>query len=226
MALYLTVNGTSWSVERRYEMMPLVNPQRARANKLFLLFLAPSGELRRSEISEDFPLSPGARLLASAWRHAEVLRPGDPGEMQSRGGLVVPRVRDMIRLFWRAVRLRCPNCTGKPVIVSWFKLRDQCPRCGLRLERGESEDYYLGGMMFNIVLAEAVFVVGFAVVLIVMWPNVPWDGMEYGLAAAMIAAPIVLYPVSRLLWLAFDLLLRPPDPTEMTWHSASDKHVP
>jgi hypothetical protein len=51
---------------------------------------------------------------------------------------------------------------------------------------------------------------------------VPWEGVEYSLIVAMIAAPIVLYPVSRLMWLALDLLLRPPDAAEMAWH-ASEK---
>ncbi len=223
MALYLTVNETSWSVERRHETVPTVNSNRPRST-LFLFFLAPSGELRRSEIADDFPRNPPSRLLESVWRNAEVVRPGSPGEMQSRGSLVVPRLRDVIRLFWRAVRLRCPNCAGKPVILSWFRLRDRCPTCGIRLERGEHEDYYLGGMFFNIMLAELIFVVVFVVVLIVLWPNVPWDGMEYALAGAMIGAPILLYPVSRLLWLALDLLVRPPDAAEMTWHSESDRN--
>ncbi|MGI8548700.1 MAG: DUF983 domain-containing protein [Gemmatimonadaceae bacterium] len=223
MSLYLNVNGSSWSVERRHEMAQLMTARQQRERKLYLFFQAADGELRRGEIAENFPLSPSSKLLESAWRNAEVLRPGSPGEMQSRGGMVVPRMRDVITLFWRAVRLRCPNCSGKPVLRTWFKLLDQCPVCSIRLERGEDEDYYLGGMFFNIILAEAVFVVGFLAFIAAMWPNVPWDGMEYILAAAMIGAPILLYPVSRLLWLALDLLLRPPDATEMAWHSASER---
>ncbi len=223
MSLYLNVNGSCWSVERRHEMAQLMSAQRQRERKLYLFFQAGDGELRRGEIAEDFPLSPSSKLLEYAWRNAEVLRPGSPGEMHSRGGMVVPRMRDVVRLFWRAMRLRCPNCSGKPVLLSWFKLLDRCPVCSIRLERGEDEDYYLGGMFFNIMLAEAVFVIGFIAFVVVMWPNVPWDGMEYVLAAAMIGAPIVLYPISRLLWLALDLLLRPPDATEMAWHSASPR---
>lgn len=221
MALYLNVNGRSWSIERRHEMTQLMTARSQRERKLFLFFLASDGELRRNEIAESFPLNPKSGLLESVWRNAEVLRHGSLGEMQSRSAMVVPRMRDVVRLFWRAVRMRCPNCAGKPVIMSWFKLRERCPVCGIRLDRGEDEDYYLGGMFFNIMLAEVIFVVVFTVIIVALWPNVPWDGIEYALAAAMIGAPILLYPVSRLLWLALDLLLRPPDAAEMAWHSAS-----
>lgn len=221
MTLYLTVDGTSWMVERRHETTQLESSRRAPQEGLFLFFVAPDGELRRSEIADNFPTDPPAALLAAAWRNAEVLRAGTPGEMQSRGGLVVPRLRDVVRLWSRALRLRCPNCGKGHALKSWFTLRDRCSVCGLRLERGEQEDYFLGGMMFNIILAEAVFLVVFLGVLLALWPNVPWDGLEYVLAGAMIAAPLVLYPISRLLWLALDLLIRPPDTTEMEWHASS-----
>lgn len=222
MTLYLFVNGMSWTVERRYETVPSVLSRRHDEPKLFLFFSAGSGEVRRNQIPEDFPEDPAPRLLESVWRTAEVLRPGALGEMRSRGQLVVPTLRDTIREFSRAILLRCPNCGARNVLQSWFKLRDRCPVCGLRLERGEDEDYFLGGMMFNIILAEVVFVIAFTILLVLLWPNVPWDTVEYCLVVAMIAAPIVLYPVSKLLWLALDLLLRPPDAAEMAWH-ASDK---
>jgi uncharacterized protein (DUF983 family) len=183
-----------------------------------MYFSAPDGEVRRSEIGEDFPEEPDARLLVSVWHYAEVVRPGDPGEMTSRGAIVVPRLRDVARYFWRSMVLHCPNCGGHNVLQSWFKLRYRCDRCGIRLDRGESEDYFLGGMFFNIVLAECMFAIVLLIAVIVMWPNVPWIGVQYSLVVAMVVAPIVLYPVSRLMWLALDLLLRPPDAEEMKWH--------
>jgi uncharacterized protein (DUF983 family) len=118
-----------------------------------------------------------------------------------------------LRRFGRAFLVRCPNCGSGGILASWFRVRDRCPRCGLRLERGE-HDHFLGAMMFNIVLAEAVFIMGFVTVLLATWPSPPWDLLEYGGVMAMIAAPIVLYPLSRSIWLAFDLLLRPPAPEE------------
>lgn len=184
-----------------------------------MYFSAPDGEVRRSEIGEDFPEEPGARLLVSVLRYAEVIRPGELGEMTSRGSIVVPRMRDVARYFWRALLLRCPNCGGRTVLRSWFKLRYRCEQCGIRTDRGESEDYFLGGMFLNIALAEALFALVLLVVVIVMWPDVPWAGVQDSLVIAMVAAPIVFYPVSRLMWFALDLLLRPPDAAEMQWHA-------
>ena len=221
MELYLTIHGVSWSVERRHEMAQLMRAGRERERRLYLFFRAPDGELRRSEIAEDFPAEPSAALLEYVWRNAEVLRAGSPGELTSHGSLVVPRVRDVLRLSWRAIRLRCPNCGGGPVLRGWFRLRHRCPGCGLRLERGEESDYFLGGMFLNIMLVELLFALALLVAIVAMWPDVPWDGIEYVLVGGMIGAPIVLYPVSRLLWLAMDLLIRPLTPEEMAWHAAA-----
>jgi hypothetical protein len=75
-------------------------------------------------------------------------------------------------------------------------------------------------MFFNIMVSETIFAVALGVVVALLWPRVPWDDIEYALLAAMVIVPIVFYPMSRLLWLALDLLLRPPDETEMRWHEA------
>lgn len=88
-------------------------------------------------------------------------------------------------------------------------MHERCPRCGLELERGEKQDYWLGGMMFNIVLSEAVAVVVVASAVLLTWPRVPWNGIWAGAIALMVLAPVALFPVSRTLWLAFDLLFRP-----------------
>lgn len=216
--LYLFVQGRSWVVERRRERADGASRGKIGDEKLFLFFTAPDGETRRSDIADDFPEDPRARLLESVWRYAEVIRAGDHGEMTSRGAIVMPRMRDVARDFARALLLRCPNCGGRKVLRSWFKLNHRCAICGIRLDRGEDDDYYLGGMFFNIVLAEVLFSLVLLIVVIAMWPNVPWAGVEYSLIIAMIVAPIVLYPVSRLMWLALDLLLRPPDAAEMEWH--------
>ena len=219
--LILYEGDQPWVVERHEVLVE--SPRGGTHLRPVLLFRSPHGELRRGEIAEDFPEDPETELLEAVWRNAEVIRPGSLGEMQSAGALVMPRMRDWLRLSWRAVVLSCPNCGGRPVLRNWFTLRERCPRCGLRFERGEEGDYYLGGLFFNLVLAELVFAVLFVVALVVMWPNVPWDAVEYVVATAVIAAPFALYPISKLLWLAFDLALRPVTPEEMAWHAAEGR---
>lgn len=119
-----------------------------------------------------------------------------------------------LRMFARALWRRCPNCGAGPVTVRWFGLLPSCPGCGLRLDRGE-HDYFLGAIVFNMAFAEGLFAVGLLAVLLVTWPNPPWTAIYVGGIAAMIAAPIVLYPYSKLCWLAFDLLFRPLRPEDL-----------
>ena len=114
-----------------------------------------------------------------------------------------------LMMFARALGRRCPHCGDGPVTVRWFGLLPACPRCHLRLERGE-HDYFLGAIVFNMAFAEGLFALGLLAVLLWTWPNPPWNALYYGGMAGMIMAPIVLYPYSKLCWLAFDLLFRPP----------------
>lgn len=63
--------------------------------------------------------------------------------------------------------------------------------------------------MFNIVLSELLAAGVVAIVILVSWPAVPWNAVWAGAVALMVAAPFVLFPLSRTTWLAFDLLFRP-----------------
>lgn len=112
-------------------------------------------------------------------------------------------------LLGRGATLRCPRCGKGGLLDSWFKLKDRCAYCHLALERGETEDYWLGAYAINLVIAEFVallIVVGF---ILATLPAVPWGAVVWvGLAAALLS-PIVFFPFSRTLWLALDLYARP-----------------
>jgi uncharacterized protein (DUF983 family) len=110
----------------------------------------------------------------------------------------------------RALLVRCPVCGSRGIFASWFHMKPHCPRCNLALDRHESEDYFLGGMMFNIVLAELAFVTGLVIWLVASWPDPPWTLIEWVGIPFMVIAPIVFYPLSKTIWLAFDLAFRPP----------------
>ena len=113
-----------------------------------------------------------------------------------------------VPLFWRAVRLRCPNCgQGKP-FVSWLRMRARCPVCGLAFERGE-QGYQVGSYMFNIIAAELIFAAIFVGTVVATWPTPPWTLLEVGGIGLMIVVPFLFFPFSKLLFLAFDLAFRP-----------------
>lgn len=94
-------------------------------------------------------------------------------------------------------------------------MRERCPSCGLKLERGE-QGYQVGSYMFAIVAAEGLFLGLFLLILYLKWPNPPWDLLQYGGVALMIAAPFALFPFTKTLFLAFDLVFRPPDPDDLS----------
>jgi uncharacterized protein (DUF983 family) len=120
-------------------------------------------------------------------------------------------------LLVRALRLRCPNCGGGPLFSRWVVMRDTCPRCHLILDRKEP-DYFLGGYVVNFVAAELLIAVGALVAIVWTWPDVPWTGIQWGLLALMIPAPIFFFPFSRTLWLAMDLTFRPPTLADLEGH--------
>ena len=114
-----------------------------------------------------------------------------------------------LRITTRALTLRCPRCAGRGIFRNWFSLRPACPTCGLALERGEGEDHWFGAVAVNLVAAELLGVGALIVWIIAAWPNVPWTAVQYTGPALMVALPVLFYPFSRALWLAWDLYFRP-----------------
>ncbi len=119
------------------------------------------------------------------------------------------QLRRITTLFLRALRLRCPSCGGHPVILRWFMVSDNCPVCGIRLQRGE-QGYWVGAYMFNLVAAELVWAGSMVAIVWSTWPDPPWTGLLVGGVLLMVLAPMAFFPFSRLVFLAFDLVFRPP----------------
>ncbi len=124
------------------------------------------------------------------------------------GGGTDGQLRRIITLFLRALRLRCPSCGGHPVILRWFMVSDNCPVCGIRLQRGE-EGYWVGAYMFNLIAAELVWAGSMVAIVWWTWPSPPWTGLLVGGVLLMVLMPVVFFPFSRLVLLAFDLVFRP-----------------
>jgi uncharacterized protein (DUF983 family) len=123
------------------------------------------------------------------------------------------RLRDLALPFARAARLRCPCCGGRPVFTSWLRMLPSCPTCGISFARGE-RGYWLGAYFVNLVAVEALFCLLFGGLLWATWPDPPWDFLQAVSSIAMIAAPFLIYPWSHTLFLAVDLVCRPPAPED------------
>lgn len=114
----------------------------------------------------------------------------------------------MMRGFARALALRCPRCGGGGLFRHWFALRERCPTCAWVLDRGES-GYQVGSYLVAIIAIELLFVGAMVAVLVVTWPAPPWTLLQWGGPVLMLLGPLVLFPWTKTIYLAFDLWLRP-----------------
>lgn len=107
----------------------------------------------------------------------------------------------------RALLLRCPRCGGRGIMKHWLKTRERCPSCGLALERGEDSDFWLGAYAINLVIAESIAAVIGIAVLWSTWPE--YTAARWVATVLAVVMPVLFYPFSRTLWLAWDLSFRP-----------------
>lgn len=112
-------------------------------------------------------------------------------------------------LLGRALRRRCPRCGAGGIWLSWFKMRHACPVCGQVFERGESHDFFIGAYLINLVVAEASAIVIAAIMWITLGSRVSFNVLWGASMALAVIMPVIFYPFSRELWLAFDLYFRP-----------------
>lgn len=108
-------------------------------------------------------------------------------------------------LLARALVLRCPHCGGHGLFRHWFAMKEACPSCGLSLTISNS----VGANLLNLVTAEFLLMIVLITVLVSTWPDPPWILLQYGAPLLMVITPMALYPVSKSLFVAFDLALHP-----------------
>jgi uncharacterized protein (DUF983 family) len=124
-------------------------------------------------------------------------------------------------MLLRAVIRRCPRCGSGKLFRHWFTMVERCPRCGMKFER--EEGFFLGAYVVNfgaMMVAIAAFIaIGMAVSL----PDPNAGKLALGGVAVGILVPILFYPISKTVWSAVDLLMKPLEPKEVeaALHAAS-----
>lgn len=131
--------------------------------------------------------------------------------------MAMPDFRNQLRMVRRASMLRCPHCGARGILSGWFHLKEQCPRCKLNLHREES-DYFLGAYTIMLIAIEMLFAIGFVIVLMVTWPNPPWDAIQWVGIIVVSAGAVIAYPFAKTFFLAIDLIFRPVSSTELGWY--------
>ncbi len=132
--------------------------------------------------------------------------------------------REARRMILRAMLLRCPHCGSQGILASWFRLKERCPRCGLHLHREET-DFFLGAYTIMLIAIEGLFAVGFVAVLLITWPNPPWDTIEWAGVIVIAAGAVIAYPFAQTLFLAVDLIFRPISSMELGWYPGENTNA-
>lgn len=90
----------------------------------------------------------------------------------------------------------------------WFGMHERCGICNLRYERSD-ENYFQGALFVNFMLGGFTFAASFLAVLLLSWPDVPWNALTFGAPVVMAAFMVLLFPVAKIVWLTADVMLRP-----------------
>jgi uncharacterized protein (DUF983 family) len=110
------------------------------------------------------------------------------------------RTQPVVRLWWRAIRLRCPACGQAPIFRGWFAMHEACEACGRRFNRDPG--YLLGSIYFNYGIT--------AVLVIAMYFTMYFrDWLAGGQRLVALSLFGILFPIwffryARALWMAFD----------------------
>lgn len=121
--------------------------------------------------------------------------------------------RSKLRTLARGATMACPVCgRRRGLFHRWVKMVDACPRCNLRFERDEG--HFVGAVGTNTILSFGLLLIGLIAFFIATAPDIPTGPWVFGAAAAFTLVPVILYPVSKTLWTAIDLVMRPLEPGE------------
>ncbi|MFM7686212.1 MAG: DUF983 domain-containing protein [Actinomycetota bacterium] len=125
-----------------------------------------------------------------------------------------PPLPSIATMFRRAVVLCCPHCGARRTFIRrWLGHHPRCRTCGIRWHR--EHGFELGPVALNVVFTFFLLGVSMVVAFVATAPDYPAFALTAGFIAAAILIPLVLYPWTYTLWLAFDLATHKPDAKEL-----------
>jgi uncharacterized protein (DUF983 family) len=132
-------------------------------------------------------------------------------QLPGKGALVPSEHK--LRVFLRGWAKHCGVCGSGHLFTGWFKMKERCPRCGLKFDRIDGQ--WSGDVGVNTIVSFGMLLVVLLGGFLLTWPDPPMATI--GILAIAVAAivPIVFLPFSKTVWLAADLLMRPLEPGEV-----------
>lgn len=119
------------------------------------------------------------------------------------------------RLLGRGLTAACPACGARHQFRLLVKMEERCHRCGLVFER--IEGHWIGAIGLNTIVTFGVLLVSLVVSFILTFPDFPVVPLMVFHVGLALVVPILFFPVSRTLWTAIDIAMRPLEPHEVDW---------
>lgn len=103
-------------------------------------------------------------------------------------------------------------CGQGGLFTRWFTMAPRCPRCGLRFERVEG--HWVGALGLNTIVSFTVLFFVVVVGLVLTHPDFRIGPLLVLAVLTAIVFPLAFFPLSRTVWTAIDLWMRPLEPGE------------
>jgi uncharacterized protein (DUF983 family) len=98
-------------------------------------------------------------------------------------------------------------CGAGNLFRHWVQMAEVCPGCGLHFQR--IPGHWLGSWFLNVLVVQVAVVAVLIVGVATTFPDTPMVPIAaIGLVVAVVV-PLAFFPISRTLWTAIDLAMRP-----------------
>jgi hypothetical protein len=94
-------------------------------------------------------------------------------------------------------------------------MEERCHRCGLLFER--IEGHWIGAIGLNTIVSFGALLITLAVGVALTLPDIPVGPLMVANVAVAVIVPLAFYPISRTLWTAVDIAMRPLEADEVDW---------
>ena len=123
-----------------------------------------------------------------------------------------------LQILKRGALMQCPNCGHRDLFESAFKLRESCPLCFMRLQRGSG--WFLGPMVINYGVTVFAFVL--PILGLMLMDILPTKPSLYVIAGVTLIFPILFYRYSWSLWLGLYYFFLP---DELPANNSKFEHI-